>query len=345
MVRPRFDWLTYNEPEGHLDELVSRLLCLPGLKRDSRIIGMTYKDDSTLGRFDRLGYSNTYRYRTDADLGLEDRCAGLESLQSALASAEVATTLAARHGRADLLILRHALEHVHEPADFLRAVKQIVRPGGYLVVEVPDCTKFVRGCDHSFVWEEHIVYFSPRTLAAFLSGAGFAVQEIIVHPYPLEDSLIAIARNDSHAGVQPLAHDEVDAMFAEGRFFAESFPSLKDRLQRHFAAWRGAGKRVTVFGAGHLAAKFVNLFELADFIEYVLDDNPRKQELLMPGSRLPIRGSEALYSRPIDYCLLSLNPESEQKVLARHRSFLDRGGRFFSIFALSSRSVYQALAS
>jgi hypothetical protein len=65
-----------------------------------------------------------------------------------------------------------------------------------------------------------------------------------------------------------------------------------------------------------------------------------KQALLMPGSRLRIVGSAALAE--MDLCLLSLNPESEQKVLAKNRQFIDRGVEFMSIFALSPRAVHRA---
>ena len=61
--------------------------------------------------------------------------------------------------------------------------------------------------------------------------------------------------------------------------------------------------------------------------------------MLMPGSRVPIRGAAAL--KDIDICLLSLNPESEQKVVAKHQEFRESGGRFLSIFALSQNSVYR----
>jgi len=89
----------------------------------------------------------------------------------------------------------------------------------------------------------------------------------------------------------------------------------------------------------------VNLFRLREFFDCVIDDNPNKQALLMPGSHLPIRASAMLASRGIDLCLLSLNPESEQKVLAKNQAFIERGGGFLSIFALSSRTVYEASAS
>lgn len=341
MAKSRFGWLTYNEPEGHLDDLVERLRQLPGLDSGSRIVGLTYKDDSTLARFNRLGYSSTYRYEPGADLGLQDPCAGLESIQEAL-DAAAASRLAARHGPADLLLVRHVLEHAHDPAAFLGAVRALVKPGGYLLFEMPDCTKFIKACDYSFVWEEHITYFCAQTLAALVGEAGLGMQEMIVHPYPLEDSLIGIVRNVAQPGAAKPEQLAMRALLADGDAFMRRYSEAYVHLQSLFGAWQKGGKRVAIFGAGHLAAKFVNMFSLEKLVDCVIDDNPHKQDLLMPGSRLAIRGSAALESRAIDLCLLSLNPESEQKVLAKHQAYLDRGGRFLSIFALSPTSVYTA---
>jgi hypothetical protein len=340
MAKSRFAWLTYNEPEGHLDDLVGRLRALPGIGPASRITGVTYKDDTTLARFNRLGCGNTYRYDLPGDLELRDPCAGLESIQEAIDEPRAAR-LAAKHGRADLLIVRHILEHAHRPASFVRALRTLVKPGGYLVFEMPDCAKFVAACDYSFLWEEHIAYFSEQTLRAFLGNAGLAVESLLLYPYPLEDSLITVVRNAApHAQNAP--GERLEPALDAGRAFARRYAETGEQMRRRFGEWREAGKRVAVFGAGHLAAKFVNFFRLGPMIDCVVDDNERKQALLMPGSRLPIRGSSTLTSRPIDLCLLSLNPESEQKVLAKNRSFVERGGEFASIFALSPRAVQKA---
>jgi hypothetical protein len=343
MAKSRFEWLTYNEPESHLDDLVAHLHQLPGIGAGSRIVGLTYKDDSTLARFNRLGYSNTYRYEPGTDLGVQDRCAGLESIQAALDGA-AAARLAAAHGVADLLLARHVLEHAHDPIGFLKALTALVKSEGYLLFEMPDCTKFIKACDYSFIWEEHIAYFSSQTLAAFVANAGLTLQETIVYPYPLEDSLLGIVRNEPRAAVRRAraqAQAQVEPLLADGQTFARRYPEIRTRLQSLFRAWQRDGKRIALFGAGHLAAKFANMFSLGDAIDCVIDDNPHKQDLLMPGSRLRVRGSGALKSRAIDLCLLSLNPESEQNVLAKNQAFLERGGRFLSIFASSPRAVHK----
>jgi hypothetical protein len=338
MVKARFEWLVYNEPESHLDALVERATRLPNVAPGKRIIGLTYKDDTTLARFDRMGHHNTYRYDPALDLGVKDRCAGLETFQSVLTDAPV-PALIAKHGLADLLIARHILEHAHDPLSLLATLGKLTAPGGYLLLEVPDCTKFVGACDYSFAWEEHITYFSSETLAALIDRAGLTLHEIFAHPYPYEDALIAIVRNDAPGRAGRSEAQDIRGLLNAGANFSESYESVKAQIQAKLRRWQQHGKRIAIFGAGHLAAKFINFYALDDLVDCVIDDHANKREMLMPGSRLPIRGAAVL--KDIDICLLSLNPESERKVVAKHQDFRDSGGQFMSIFALSPNSVYR----
>ncbi len=338
-VKSHFDWLTYNEPEGHLDDFTQRLMQLPGIHSSSKIVGLTYKDDSTIARFNKLGYENTYRVDAASDLGLTDPCAGLESIQAVLDTARV-SQIVARHGLADLLLVRHVLEHAHDPVAFILVIRAMVKPGGYLAFEMPDSSKFIRACDYTFVWEEHITYFNAQTLGTFVANTALEMRETIIYPYPLEDSLIGIVNNSKVVTAPGRKQGGEAALLAEGERFADGFMSARSQLQSLFSMWQQAGKRVAIFGAGHLAAKFINMFSLENLVYCVIDDNSHKKQLLMPGSRLPIRGSGEIELGGIDYCLLSLNPESEQKVLARNQSYRDRGGKFMSIFASSPISVY-----
>jgi len=343
MAKSRFEWLTYNEPEGHLDDLVGRLCRLPGIDKTARIFALTYKDDSTLARLKKLGFVHTYRYQSEADFGLHDSCAGLETVQAAVEES-TAARLAAKHGLADLLIVRHVLEHAHEPLAFLRAVRALVKSGGYLIFEMPDSTKFIKACDHCFVWEEHITYLTDQSLKALIASAGLRVEQTILYSYPLEDSLIAVVKNETQQGTGRPAQERLELLLVDGKKFARSFLDRRNYLQSLLGAWRHAGKRTAIFGAGHLAAKFANMYSLEKLLDCVIDDNPYKQCLLMPGSRLAIRGSSTLETGAIDLCLLSLNPESEQRVLAKNQSFLERGGKFLSIFALSPTAIDHAEA-
>jgi hypothetical protein len=332
MVKPRYDWMTYNEPEGHLDALMDRLAKLPGISDDSIIAGLTYKDDTSIARLNRLGFINTFRLDVTIDLGLKDSRAGLESIQSNIGE-DRAREIASRRGLVDLLLVRHFLEHTHDPRAFLAALKQLVKPGGYIVFEVPDSQKFLDKCDYSFVWEEHITYFSPATLKRFFEINGLFALDTFTYSYALEDSLVCIVKMEHP--INKVSLESIDAELMRAQRFSSQFLNIRQRYNDRITEIHASGKKVAIFGAGHLAVKFLNLYDLGQVIECVIDDNPHKQGMLMPGSGLAIRNSKTLDKGEIDMCLLSLSPESEEKVVASKKEYLDNGGVFRSIFCLS----------
>jgi hypothetical protein len=341
MVRSRFEWLTYNEPEGHLDRLVDRLADWMTGQAGERpsdlpdVLGVTYKDDSTLARLARRGLGHTRRLDPATDLEVHDPLASLETFQRALTPAR-ARALAERQGAADVVVARHILEHAHDPAAFLEACCELARPGGLIVFEVPDSSTFLEACDYSFLWEEHVCYFTPATLQYFLAARGLHVGETLVFPYSLENSINAILVNSRGMAVD---HAADPAEIARGRRFAQGFDRRRAGYRRRIEALKASVGRVAVFGAGHLATKFINFNGVADLLEGVVDDSPNKRHLFMPGSRLPIVGSSLLADPSLGVCLMSLSPESEQKVVAAQKPFVARGGQLLSMFACSPRSL------
>lgn len=336
-VRSRHAWITYNEPEGHLDNLVDSLTKMTEITEHGRILGVTYKDDSTLARFSKQGVANVSRLDQVHDLGISDPLASLETVQACL-TLELAETIAAKVGQADIVVVRHILEHAHSPRQLIEACQLLAKQDGWIVFEVPDCSKVLDGPDHCFLWEEHITYFTPATLKAFLGYAGFSDVDIRVYPYPMEDSLVAIVHN---VRTEPKTTQVIADEVRRAENFSSSLMERSGSVRSYLESLHAQGKKIALFGAGHLAAKFINFYGLAPFICGVVDDNPNKQTLFMPGSGVPIIDSSCLDTGEIDLCLLTLNPESEQKVLKAKSNYLSCGGRFRSIFSASANSIYQ----
>lgn len=330
-VRPRFPWVSYNEPERHLDELVAGLARLPGVTPRSSFAGLTYKDDSTLARLRRLGFENTWRPDLRYDLGVAAPNSGIESAQSRMTPL-AGRALAAKFGRPEVLVVRHVLEHTHDTAAALAWAAEVVRPGGYVVFEVPDATRALDRLDYTTVWEEHTLYFTPATLRGCLERGGFEVAALDSYPYTLEDSLVVIARS---VGATPPALTPGGEDIARARRFVREFPRARDRVARRL---RDRG-RVAMLGAGHLTGAFLSLYGLSGRVEFVADDNPHKQGLFMPGSRLPILPSSELAAREIDLCLMTVRPEIEDAVAARNAGFVARGGLLASVFPESPYSL------
>jgi hypothetical protein len=322
-LRPRIDWIRYNEPEQHLDQVASKIKELPGVTARSVIAGLSYKDDSTLARFNRLGFTATWRSEPRGDLGIEEVGAGIESIQDRL-TPERARTQIAKYGRPSVLIVRHVLEHTHDTRAALEWAREFVGPHGYVAFEVPDATRALDRLDYTTVWEEHVLYFTPATLRACVERAGFEVVSLESYPYTLENSLVAIVR----AGPATSGGAKMTGEIDRASRFIQKFPTVRDRIRHRI---RAAG-RVAMLGAGHLSGAFINLYGLADVVEFVADDNPKKHGLFMPGSRLPILPASELIRREVDLCLMTVRPEIEGEVAERNASFRSRGGVLASVF-------------
>jgi SAM-dependent methyltransferase len=337
-LRPRYDWITYNEPEGHLSDLVEIICNLPGVMRESVICGISYKEDSTLTRLNQKGFMRTWRIDPKDDLGISDLRAGIETIQDHL-HPDISYTLTQKHGASDVVIVRHILEHAHDTLSFMESIGRLVNPGGYVVFEVPDCTQALETLDCTTVWEEHILYFTPETFRHCFTFGGFSLVHFECYPYAYENSLVGIAQPKRDAKPSFPSGSILDSEKLRARVFAEDLARQRSNLRRFFSEYRQNHGRIAVFGAGHLACTFINLMGLKDQIDFAVDDNPNKQGLFMPGSRLPIYGSAALIKENIKLCLMSLSPESEDKVIQKSQAFLEQGGVFGSIFPGSKRAL------
>lgn len=82
-------------------------------------------------------------------------------------------------GRADVAVCSEVIEHVDSPADFLRALRNYLKPGGWLIVTVPGgpMSAFDRHIGHRR-------HFDAKSIADALKSAGFSVETVQLAGFP-----------------------------------------------------------------------------------------------------------------------------------------------------------------
>lgn len=333
-IRPRFPWITYQEPERHLDETATIVKRLARLESTSHVVGLTYKDQPLL---DRLSDAQVRLLDPRNDLGITSPLFGLETLQAAW-TVDRARQVRQRYGAADVLVVRHLLEHTFDTVEFLAACRTMLVPGGLLLTEVPDCERAFREVELSVVWEEHVLYFTERTLQSGLTAAGFETRWMQRAIYHIEDCLVWYGRLAGLAhstAVPPRSTGDTDQL----QPFAADWRKRAAAIRDWAASIRHHGGRLAVFGAGHRAATLIDLAGMAEYVDCVIDDSPDKQQLRFPVGQLPICGSRALIDRQITCCLLIVNPESEDRIIGRQQQYTSSGGVFVSYYPASPRAL------
>ena len=335
-LKPRHDWLTCFEPEDHLDELVEDLIKLPNINNDAVIGAYSFKDDSTIERLNDKGYNNTWRIDPKSDLSV-DKFANVETYQQVFTKKK-AKIIKERYGAADLLLVRHVIEHAYDISEFVEAISLLVKPNGYIVWELPSCEKYLVNGDCTMVWEEHIHYFTKFTFREFLRGEGFFIDSLNVIPYPLEDCIVAITRKEYNEN-KGIASDRkgVDIEIERAKTYIELLSGNKISIPFKLEEIHNKYGNIAIFGAGHFSVAFISILGIEHLIDFVIDDNLNKKGRKLPAGGIPIVGSDALYKNNLKVCLLGLNPQSHNKVISNHKIFVENGGIFVSIFPGTDR--------
>lgn len=334
-VRPKVPWIQYNEPVAHLAALAGRIRhSFP--QPASSVLGIGPFDAPLL---DCLAAQGFHCRSLNLKAHLPQHAGHypyIETMQEMLRPATL-RPLATEFGAVDLVCCRYLLEHSHDPVSSLKALGQLVEASGSLLIEVPDSTKFLANRDYSFVWEEHVCYFTESTLHACAYRAGYNNAQVWRYPGLLEDALVLILQTEKDTPILTRGVGDPPDLFARYR---AGLPDQRGKYARALERITGSGGKVAIFGAGHQSVMFLQALGLKEHIAVVIDDDPDKCGFRMPGTDIEIVGSEYLQAdTAIRVCLLGVNPTVEAKIRANCAGFLRRGGMMVSIFPAAGRGT------
>lgn len=122
-------------------------------------------------------------------------------------------------GSLDSIFMFHSFEHLPDPLGVLQVVREKLRPGGNLLIEVPHACDFLLSVikEESFIrftlWSQHLILHTQCSLRVFLESAGF--QNVLVkgvQRYPLVNHLHWMSRHAPGGHLSPWAFLETPAL-------------------------------------------------------------------------------------------------------------------------------------
>jgi SAM-dependent methyltransferase len=248
--------------------------------------------------------------------------------------AESGVELAARYGRADLVVGNNVYAHVPDLRGFTAGLAALVKPDGLVTLEFPHLLRLIEGRQYDTIYHEHYQYLSLLTGQRALATAGLAVvdvEELASHG----GSLRVYARPEASAGEPALAVKAVLELEASAglhtlaghRGFAEAVGEIKNDLLGFLLAARASGCTVVGYGAPGKGNTLLNHCGIrSDLLAWTVDRSPHKQGRFLPGTHIPIYEPERIARTQPD-CVLVLPWNLRAELTAQLSYIRDWGGR------------------
>ncbi len=213
----------------------------------------------------------------------------------------------------DCIICKMSLEHIADVSGFLGRVREAIDPGNKTIVffQVPDTEQLLEESRFWDIYYEHCSYFTEESLRHLFQQSGFQVVSIAGQ---YDQQYLTI---EARAAETPAAEHRRSGRISYTRDLVQSFSaSIRghiDKWQQLLRKFRADDRTVALWGGGSKAVSFLATLQQTEAVHWVVDINPHKQGMYLPGSGHRVIAPEKLIDVKVD-CILVMNPMYMEEV-------------------------------
>jgi len=298
-------WLAH--AKAYTEMMISRF----GFDQRSQVIEIASNDGYLLQYFKEKGVP-VLGIEPTANTAAAAKEKGIESVVDFF-GVGLATELAAKGTKADLLLGNNVLAHVPDINDFVAGLKILLKETGVITFEFPHLLQLIDKNQFDTIYHEHFSYLSLVAVKRIFDHHGleiFDVEEVTTHG----GSLRIFARHATDAS-KTLSGNVTKMLDKEIKFGLNDLAVYKscqqkaEKLKNDFTQFliqaKNEGKTVAGYGA---AAKGNTLLNFAgtkkDLLQFVVDASPHKQNKFLPGVHIPVVAEDNIRSLKPDYILI-----------------------------------------
>jgi len=236
---------------------------------------------------------------------------GLRTIPDYFGASAVETILR-EWGPADLISANNVFAHIDDIHGVCQDVNRLLAPQGIWMIEFPYLMTMFEEMFFDMIYHEHLSYITLAPLKFLLSLFEleiFAIDQVPSHGGSLR--VYIQKKKGGHAvspEVETLSCGETKKGYNTSTVyqeFAKRVYGAREKLVDFVRQIKSRGKSISAYGAAAKGNTLINFCGFnASLIDYVVDDNPLKQNLLTPGAKIPVVPRQRLFNHPTDYVMI-----------------------------------------
>jgi SAM-dependent methyltransferase len=317
---------------NHYDQYAHEVVSTYKIPKGSFAVDLGSNDGSMLAALIRCGLK-AVGVEPASRIAQQANDAGLPTINGFFTE-ETASGLLATYGEAQVVTANYMYANIDNVIAFTKSVASILAPDGVFVVQTGYHPEQMKVNMFDYIYHEHFSYFTVEVLATVFAACGL---ELIgaEKTTPKGGSIRVVGQRTGGArlidpSVSSLIEEEQQLGMRKPetyRMFAQGILNAKQHLVSLLRDLKAQGKSVVGLGASHSTTTLLYHFELAPFLDYLVDDNPLKHGRYSPGHHIPVYSTTKLYEIKPDYVLV-LAWQHQTSILGKHAQYLKNNGKW-----------------
>jgi nucleoside-diphosphate-sugar epimerase/2-polyprenyl-3-methyl-5-hydroxy-6-metoxy-1,4-benzoquinol methylase len=201
--------------------------------------------------------------------------------------------LKSKYGNFDIIIAQNVFAHINYPKDFLKFVKQIMDDKSILYIQTSQKNMILEN-QFDTVYHEHLSFFNTNSMYLLCQQNTLALNNVYesnIHgtSYIFEITKYIDIDSNTHSILQ---REKENGLYSKKTYDNYRLNCLKYRndFTNKIINYKLEHKNIIAFGSTAKSMTVFNFCKLNNnFIDYMIDENPLKQNLYTPGSNIIVR--------------------------------------------------------
>ena len=298
---------TSNIMTAHLKRSILQFVEFLNLDRNATILEIGANDGVCIKELLDMGYSNIIGIDPAANINIRH---SLPIICDFFGS-KVKGVLLSKYSSYNLIYAFHCMAHIENIQDVFKTIFEILDDNGVFIMEVGYFYEIFRTKQFDVIYHEHIDYHTCTAMNGFAKKNKLYLFHVVENNIQGGSVQFFFSKNKDitiHNSVeQALQKEQMIELFNDSLLnkWQYSIKQTSNDLNHIINSFVNAGKKIAGYGASAKSTTLLYQLKLScHTLQYIIDDNPYKQNHYSPGLNIPIQPFETLLINKVDYIII-----------------------------------------